>query len=258
MTQNWIVLIGPPAVGKSTISSKLSLILDAKIYSFDREFSLNRLKEIGCDSKGGRGRFLTMIQDDTESEWIIVDDSCHMKSIQKRYLQAASEDVSKNIKVVFLYISAKEDQISELKLRNGARETLVKSEEIDRMVRFLNLNPPAHTNFLEYNFEKVPSLDILTTQIRSAFERYKIHPHSVTTHEKDSVSDANIYNRINLALTGRISKLLKENRGLDGESVSKAKKAFLLELGGRYGKSSIDDVIELESILEEFEIKISK
>lgn len=244
----WIVLVGAPAVGKSTLSQELSAGLNAKVYSFDKEFPLNKLQQRDCDSKNCRRRLIEMILTDCdESDWIIVDDTCHLKSMQKRYIAGTVN----NIKVIFLYISAKVDQIPDLQKRNSIRNSDVTSEEIDRMVRSLILDPPNlnFVNVIEYNYAELPKIGDLITHIHSSFDNY-CTKRDTPINERDSVSDENILNQINLALNKEISSAFKGNRFLlDGKTVSTAKKAYLTAIRNRKGH------LNTESIVNEFKAK---
>lgn len=224
MERKWIVLIGPPAVGKTTLSKNLVKIIctkgTVKIYSFDQEFPKCNFR-----SKEYRIELLDRIKADM-SEWIIVDDTCHLKSIQKQYLKVSEE--FKEIKVIFLYISAKIDQVSILKKRNESRNSVVTDREIDRMVNILNLSSSHLLNKIEYNFEEIPEkVDQILTSIMSKFATYK-RRNLLSVICNDVKSDTNYLNLLNLALIKEINKVFKESKfEFDGKKIARAKKEFL-------------------------------
>ena len=242
--RTWLVLIGPPAVGKTTLSNQLKDHFKAKLYSFDKEFPLETLKDSFHDSKECRKQFLDKIMSET-SDWIIIDDTCHLKSMQKRYLHASEKIDGILIKVLFFYISARNDQIPELTDRNSKRISNVKSEEIDRITKHLNSTEFEWKNLIEYNFKELPVIEDIVKDLQKAVDDYmerKFEQVSV----RDSKSDANFFNQLNLALNKEISSSFKTNNNLDSNNVSIAKKTFLAEINENYG---IDDEID-ELVLE--------
>lgn len=244
MSKKWIVLIGPPAVGKTTLSNQLKNHFNAKVYSFDEEFPLEWLKESLSDSKDGRKVFLEKIKAD-ESEWIIVDDTCHLKSMQKRYLQA-SENENQKIDVVFLFISARTEQISELQERNSNRNSSVTNEEIEKMTKHFHDYDLEWPNLIEYNFKKLPCVEIILNDLREAFQNYKKCSIHRNIKIRDIESDTNFYNRLNLALNKEITSAFAKKRHLDGKTISKAKKEFL---------AVCDNADDIEDIVQDFRNK---
>ena len=238
MSRTWIVLIGPPAAGKTTLSNQLKEHLKAKYYSFDTESPLKILKYSSFDSKSHRKLFLDKIKAD-ESEWIVIDDTCHLKSMQKRYLHASEEQM---IKVVFVFISARNEEIPELKERNMRRDSNVKNEEIEKITKYLNSSEFDWKNLIEYNFKQLPSIENIVHDIKKIIDDYK--PRNIEQERvRDLESDANFFNRLNLALNKEISLAFrKESSLLDGKQISMAKKKFLC---GYYDYHSDDFIEEL-------------
>lgn len=242
MTRKWIVLIGAPAVGKTTLSNQLKANLNANCYSFDKEFPLEILKFSGFDSKNHRKQFLDEIKVD-ESEWIIIDDTCHLSSMQKRYVRASEEEEEADIKVVFLYLSARNEEINELKERNMRRDSNVKKEEIEKIANHLNSRKMEWNNLIEYNFKQLPSIENIVHDIKMAFDDYKWRNHE-QVRVKDLESDANFFNRLNLALNKEISEAFRM-RALDGKAISIAKKKFIETVHAYNDDYDNDDIIEL-------------
>lgn len=239
----FLVLIGPPTVGKTTLADKLKIYLEnSKVFSFDKEFPLERIttNEDGKNSKDFRKEFLELIcLNYSIFEWIIIDDTCHLKSMQKRYIKLELES---EIKVIFLYISARNDQIPDLQLRNLNRSSLVNCDEIERITRHLNsFEPPMKNNFIEFNFETVPEIEIVTETIREALRNYKYKiiesPAAV-----DLQSASNFFNQLNLALNKEISNAFKDGKIV--HNVSKQKKEFLLKVRQSNRDRSIDSLVE--------------
>lgn len=250
MESKWIVLIGPPAVGKTTLSVKLAKELcrsgniDVKIYSFDQEYPLQQLYGVVRlkSSKDHRKELLERIKTD-KSEWIIVDDTCHLKSIQKQYLKES--EILTNVKVVFLYISAKIDQIPILIQRNEIRNSKVTSLEIEKMVKLLNLNTLNLPNMIEYNFEEEfpENVETLAKTIKSVFESCYKKRDLVSINCKDGKSDTNFMNILNLALSKEINEAFKLF-SLDGKNISKDKKEFIRRHCHLAISETTDDVIK--------------
>lgn len=256
---NLLVLIGPPAVGKTTLANKLGGSLEkSKVFSFDKEFPLGEIikNKDKKNSKDFRREFLEMIcfclndsqsQSDSNSiydsssssSWIIVDDTCHLKSMQKRYIQQLPHEV----KVIFLYISARNDQIPELKRRNLNRSTSVNCDEIERITKHLNSFDPIKKNLIEFNFEAVPEIGILTETINGAVCNYSDYK-SQAIGPLDAFSDSNYFHQLNLALTKEISKAFKIGVSGGGDEVSKQKKQFLLKVRRQSKHQSVEELIE--------------
>ena len=235
---NYLILIGPPAVGKSTLANKLKdSLLNSKIFSFDKEFPLEIISqnEEGKNSKDYRKEFIERIRtqsnDDFAFDWIIIEDTCHLKSMQKRYIQLELENEIKS-KVIFLYISARNAQIYELKRRNSNRAgSSVKCEEIENITNSMNTSDFITTNFIEFNFENVPETEELIVKIKEALDNYKFRCTESST-SKDTPSDSNHFNQLNLALNKEISRSFKESDGKakgNGTEISKQNKLFLLK-----------------------------
>lgn len=244
----WLVLIGPPAVGKTTLSKQLKQYFNAKYYSFDEEFPLEVLKSSFSDSKNCRKLFLEKIKAEN-SDWIIIDDTCHLKSIQKRYLR---ENEIK-VKIIFLYLSARNDQISELKTRNALRNSHVKEEEIDKMVKQLNSNQLEWDNVIEYNFKEIPEIESINRDIQRIIENYRERRFERVS-VKDSKSDNNFLNLLNLALNREISAAFNENSCLNGKQISISKKNFLAEVRDNFESDA--DIYYLVSIFRNKFLKL--
>ena len=261
---NYLILIGPPAVGKSTLANKLKdSLLNSKIFSFDKEFPLEIISqnEEGKNSKDYRKEFIERIRtqsnDDFAFDWIIIEDTCHLKSMQKRYIQLELENEIKS-KVIFLYISARNDQISELKRRNSNRAgSPVKCEEIENITNSMNTSDFITTNFIKFNFENVPETEELIVKIKEALDNYKFRcTEPSTSTSKDTPSDSNHFNQLNLALNKEISRSFKESDGKakgNGTEISKQKKLFLLKEREKQRQSKNQSSIE--ELIEEFRIK---
>lgn len=241
MQRKWIVLIGPPAAGKTSLSHRLKEYFNANCYSFDIEFPLELLKYSSLDSKSHRKQFLDKIIAD-ESEWIIIDDTCHFKSMQKRYLHISEENT---IKLIFLFISVANDEIPELKERNMRRGSNVKNEELEKMTKRLNTSKLEWKNLIEYNFKQLPSIENIVDDIQKIIKDYQ--PRIIEqARVRDLESDASFYNRLNLALNKEISFAFRNESGpLDGKQISKAKKKLLCG----YFDDHSDDFIE-ELVIE--------
>ena len=247
---NYVVLIGPPATGKSTLAIKLKeSLLNSTIFSFDDEYPLEVMiqNEDKKNSKDFRMEFIEIIQRNSSTfDWILIEDTCHLKSMQKRYIKLESEN--EIIKVLFLYLSARNDQIPELKKRNLNRSTAVKCEEIENITKLMNSSELITTNLIEFNFENVPEIDELIENIKFALDNYKfkyIEP-AIT---KDIESDSNYFNKLNMELNKEISRAFKLNVVENGAEISKQKKLFLSAV--RQGKNDL----EIDELIEEFRIK---
>jgi shikimate kinase len=225
---NWIVLIGPPAVGKTSLACKLQKItLNSRIVSFDNEFPLKRIIESGTDSRSCRLNFIHEIiaKSSMHGESVFIDDTCHLRAIQKLYLKL------KHVKVVFLYISAKNDEIPILQERNSKRITDVTAEEIDKMTSVLNSQKVKHLNMVEYNFLQMPDDCFKFHEaLNTAFANYKapIQQDFGLLNHRDIQSDNNFYNKLNLALSQEINNAFKtEPLIFDGALVAKSKRDFI-------------------------------
>jgi broad-specificity NMP kinase len=244
MVSKWIVLIGPPAVGKTTLSNQIKNHLNANYYSFDQEFPLKILKESNFDSKNHRIKFLDRIKED-DSEWIIIDDTCHLRSMQKRYVHASEDNHNIKVKVVFLYLSARNDEIVELKERNYRRESIVTNEEIEKITKHLNLSKFGWSNLIEYNFNHLPSIGNIVEDIQRVVDECR--PRNIgQVRVRDLESDSNFFSQLNLTLNKEISEAFKIGAvPFDGKRISIAKKKFIEAVRDCY--DGHDDILELVS-----------
>ena len=132
--------------------------------------------------------------------------------------------------MVFLYISAKIDQIPILIQRNEIRNSKVTSLEIEKMVKLLNLNTTNLPNLIEYNFEeelRSQNVETLAKAIKSVFESCYKKRVPAPINCKDEKSDTNFINILNLALSKEINEEFKLFSSLDGKKISKDKKEFI-------------------------------
>lgn len=256
-----LVLLGPPATGKSTLAQNLSSKLNtSKVISFDQEFPLNEIieNELGKNSKDYRREFFERIKSiESNYEWIIIDDTCHYLSMQKRYLKLESVDIEGcEVKVIFLYISARNDQIPELKRRNYGRSSDVKSEEIERITKHLNSSHQIKNNLIEFNFEFIPEIDSIIEIVKEAVNNYKRSPSQMElTVSNDIISDSNYLNQLNLAVNGEIFKAFQDdNFKQNGKEISLQKKRFLSTIR----RQNKDYSVPIDELVLEFRTKYLK
>ncbi len=237
--KNVIVLIGAPATGKSTIAGMFSSEFGFKIFSFDELFLSERLSELSLNgersSKGARAQMIKMVEE-CDCSWIVVDDTNHYHSMQKRYLSLS------NAKIVFLYLRAESIQLRALKVRNSKRKTRVTDKDIENIVMQLNEQPPIDRNLLEFHFESLPS-DICNRVI-AAFGKIKItEPIDVST-----VVPLNFKHELNNRLNERIHQAFQSSKKLAGKRVSQAKREFLNTID-EISLESIDDLVSQFALL---------
>ena len=213
--KNVIVLIGAPATGKSTLASKLAKHFKCKKFSFDELFPLEKLKDL--PSKEARTQMIEMVHE-CESPWIVVDDTNHYHSMQKRYLNLNAG------KTLFVYLRAEKDQIEILFERNVNRANSVTRQDIENVLKQLTEQPPIDRNLLNFNFSEIP--DDICQRIIAAFEKIEISSSSVDPVQ----SPVNAKHELNNRLSNCIHQAFSTNNHLDGKTVSKAKREFLASL----------------------------
>lgn len=246
---NWIILIGAPAVGKTTLAHQIeSKLPNSKIYSFDDElnsFEYSSTKEL-------RKRFLSkiLLSENDKCNNVIIDDTTHLKSIQKSYITAS---VNLNIRYVFIYISAKVEQIALLLARNSCRDSPIKDQFIYKLVELFTRNTPKKlNNLIEFNFQEPPNLNDLLSKITTCFDNYSysctLPPTSSTP---DPHSDENYFNKLNRSINTAIHQAaaLKNNNNQncwDGKKISMAKRSYINTIRSQqHGEEIEKDIQEL-------------
>jgi adenylate kinase family enzyme len=214
--KNVIVLIGAPATGKSTLASKLAKEQNCKVFSFDDLFPLESLKK--QTSKEARAQMIQMVEK-CQFDWIVVDDTNHLHSMQKRYLRLSAA------KVLHVHLDADISQIEELFERNLHRGASVVNEEIQSIVQWLSDEPPINRNMLSFSFKSVP--DDVCARIVAAFEEIE-----TVLPKTDFISDpSSASHELNNRLNACIHQAFKAHRQLDGKAISDAKREYLASLG---------------------------
>lgn len=230
LMRNVIVLIGAPATGKSTLALMLKEKLNCRLFSFDQLFPLETLKfNGGLKSKDARAAFVNMVED-CDSSWIVVDDTNHFHSMQKRYLNL------RNAKVLFVYLKAEKNQISLLVERNLLRCSDATAHDIESIANHLINESPIGRNVMHFNFSSVPENVINLIQRR--FESMEL-PFELKTIRVPQVPNAR--QKLNSLLNERINQAFQSNRHLNGKLISRAKKIFLAS----HSTASFDDLDDL-------------
>lgn len=223
-----VVLVGAPAVGKSTLAEKLEAEHGFYRFSFDELYPLNKLDQI--KSKAARKQLLEIVAS-CDHEWIIADDTTHMHSMQKRYftLQAA---------VCLLYISVEVNQITDLLERNSQRKTSVIDRDILNICNHLMAHPPINRNLLQFNFTSIPvNIGNILKGKLFEIESTPLLTIPLELHQPNALHELN--NRLNAAIHAAFQK----NSQLNGKLVSAAKKSFLSLLSDA-SFSDLDELVE--------------